>query len=239
MSIPGRASPGRSIFGVKTEIAAAFLAAPPVAPNQAAALAEALERRFPGLGLPAPRTELVEEISRRSAGPGAAPSRPASAPPAGIRSAPAAAMIASTSPSSATSTTARSSTRASAPSELRHVEDGRVVVRRRHYAAEAAFHRRLTECIEADLRFRKGEGRGQAARVQLRSRPRFVGRFCLQHRAAAGAKAGASKSRTAFGHTVVDGGGEWDAGFSRMRAGGFRSISASRSTASGCRCCRC
>ena len=125
-----------------SDIAAAFLAAPPVAPNQAVALAEALARRFPGLGLPAPRIDVVEETRRD--------------PPVPVLRL-------------ATRKRAyrymfgagRGDDRidlvflgyeydgriidpASAPPELRHIENGRVIVRRRHYAAEAAFQRRLT-----------------------------------------------------------------------------------------------
>src|SRR3954471_6213714 len=138
----------------------AFLAAPPVAPNQAAALAEALARRFPGLGLPAPRIDVVEETRHD--------------PPVPVL------RLATRKRAYRYAFGAgRGDDRidlvflgyeydgriidpASAPSELRHVEDGRVVVRRRHYAAEAAFHRRLTECgVERTSDFAKVKGEGK------------------------------------------------------------------------------
>ncbi|MGD9613888.1 MAG: SNF2-related protein [Alphaproteobacteria bacterium] len=147
-------------FGVKADIAAAFLAAPPVAPDQAAALAEALARRFPGLGLPAPRTDVAEEIRhdppvpvlrlatrkrahRYSFGPGRGDDRIDLA-------------------FLGYEYDGRIIDPAAAPPELRHVVDGRVVVRRRHYAAEARFQRRLAESgllPTADFARVKGEGR--------------------------------------------------------------------------------
>ena len=157
---PERNLAGPIDFGVTSEIAAAFLAAPPVAPNQAAALAEALARRFPGLGLPAPRIDLVEETRhdppvpvlrlatrkrayRYAFGAGRGDDRIDLA-------------------FLGYEYDGRIIDAASAPPELRHVENGRVVVRRRHYAAEAAFHRRLTGTgllPTADFAKVKGEGK--------------------------------------------------------------------------------
>ena len=171
---PGQSLAGPVDFGVKPEIAAAFLAAPPVAPNQAPALAEALARRFPGLGLPAPRTELVEEIRRD--------------PPL---------------PVLRLATRKRAYRYAfgagrgddridiaflgyeydgkiidarSAPPELRSCR-GRA---RHRAAAPLCGGERLSSAADgkrtvADGRLREGEGRGQAARVQLRSTTRRRG----------------------------------------------------------------
>ena len=155
---PGQSLAGPLDFGVSADIAAAFLAAPPVAPNQAAALAEALARRFPGLGLPAPRTELVEEIRRD--------------PPVPV-------LRLATRKRAYRYAFGSGDDRidiaffgfeydgkiidaASTPAELRHVEDGRIVVRRRHYAAEAAFHRRLTATgLAPTAGFAKVKGEGK------------------------------------------------------------------------------
>ena len=197
-------------FGVTSEIAAAFLAAPPVAPNQAAALAEALARRFPGLGLPAPRIDVVEETRHD--------------PPVPVL------RLATRKRAYRYAFGAgRGDDRidfvflgyeydgqiidpASAPSELRHVENGRVVVRRRHYAAEAAFQRRLTGTgllPTADFAKVKGE-------VKLLA-------FSFDHDAAAWADfvyntvpaleqdGWRIEIEPEFRPRVVDGGGDWEA----------------------------
>ena len=207
---PGQNLAGPVDFGVTSEIAAAFLAAPPVAPNQAAALAEALARRFPGLGLPAPRIDVVEETRRD--------------PPVPVL------RLATRKRAYRYAFGAgRGDDRidfaflgyeydgriidpASAPSELRHVENGRVIVRRRHYAAEAAFQRRLTGTgllPTADFAKVKGEGKLLA--------------FSFDHDAAAWADfvyntvpaleqdGWRIEIEPEFRPRVVDGGGDWNA----------------------------
>jgi len=157
---PERSLAGPLDFEVPPEIAAAFLGAPPVAPNQAAALADALTRRFPGLGLPGPQVDVLEEIRD---GPPVAVLRLATRKRAWRHA----------------YGRGRADDRidiallgyeydgkiidaASAPPESRRVEEGRVVVRRRNLAAEAGLHQRLSALgllPSADFTKVKGEGK--------------------------------------------------------------------------------
>ena len=155
---PARSLAGPVDFALPPAIVAGFVAAPPVAPNQAAALARALEHRFPGLALPMPRSDIVEE--RRDG------------PPVPV-------LRLATRNRAYRYTSGRGDDRIdiallgyeydgriidarSAPPELRSVENGRVIVRRRHYPAEVGYRERLTGCgllPAADFMKVKGEGK--------------------------------------------------------------------------------
>src|SRR4051812_19450485 len=157
---PARNLAGPLDFGVPPVIVAGFLAAPPVAPNQAPALAEALARRFPGLALPAPRTDIVEEV----------------------RDGPPVPVLRLTTRKRAyrySFGSGRDEDRIdialfgyeydgniidarSAPPELRSVENGEVIVRRRNYPAEIVFREQLAACglvPTTDFTKVKGEGK--------------------------------------------------------------------------------
>ena len=125
-----------------------------------------------------------------------------------------------------------------APRELRTVEDGKIVVRRRDLGAERAAKKRLEGF--GLPRFEAADT-GDAGHIASASSttptawPRFVYDAVPQLER----EGWRIEIEDGFRHRVVDGGGEWTAGSRRAAAGGSRSISGSRSTASRCRCCRC
>jgi superfamily II DNA or RNA helicase len=154
---PGQSLAGPLDFGIPPEIAARFLAAPPVAPHQAAALADALAQRFPGLALPPPRADVVEEIRQGPPVPVlrlATRKRYGYGRPRGDDRIDIALL--------GYEYDGKIIDPASAPPELRRVEDGRVIARRRNPAAEAGFRNRLAQAgflPTTDFATVKGEGK--------------------------------------------------------------------------------
>ncbi|HTT78726.1 MAG TPA: SNF2-related protein, partial [Stellaceae bacterium] len=173
---PAQSLAGPIDFGLPPTTVAAFLRAPPVALHQAAALAAALAREFAGADVPLPRADVVEEI----------------------RGYPPVCVLRLVNRRSAWRSYSRRRRDedaidlallgyeydgaiidpASAPPDMRRVEDGRVIVRRRNIAAEHAARDRLLALgfeHAGDAERQKGEGKFLA--LTLRSDPGAWGAF--------------------------------------------------------------
>jgi hypothetical protein len=200
-------------FGLPPLIVAAFLKAPPVAPNQAAALAAALARDFPGLDLPGPRTDVIEEIRTD--------------PPVPVL------LLANRRRTWRYSYGRnRSDDRidlallgydydgtiidpAASPHELRRVENGRVAVRRRHVAAERVAHERLSGLgLERASGFTKQKGEGKLIAFSFDGAPTAWAGFVYEAVPALAAEGWRIEFEDGFRPRIVDGGGEWTAAVS-------------------------
>jgi superfamily II DNA or RNA helicase len=200
-------------FGLPPEIVVAFLRAPAVAPTQAAALAAVLTRDFPGLGLPGPRTDVVEEIR--------------SDPPIPVLR-----LVNRRRMWRYSYGRGRSDDRidlallgyeydgkvidpASAPPELRRVEDGRVVVRRRHRAAEAAARERLAGCgLLPAADFTKEKGEGKLIAFGFEDDPVAWGGFLYEAVPALEREGWRVEIDEGFRHRLIDGSADWTAAVS-------------------------
>lgn len=200
-------------FGLPPEIVAGFLRAPPVAPNQAAALSAALARDFPGLGLPLPRADVVEEIRTD--------------PPVPILR-----LVSRNRAWRYSYGRGRGDNRidlallgfeyegkvidvASAPHERRHIENGRVVVRRRHYAAEAAAHQRMHALgFLPAVGFTKAKAEGKLLAFGFEDDPSAWAGFLYQAVPALRDDGWRIEIDDGFRPRVLDGAGDWNAALS-------------------------
>jgi superfamily II DNA or RNA helicase len=210
-------------FGLPPATVAAFLRAPPVAPHQAAALAAALARDFAGADVPLPRAEIVEEVraeppvcvlrlvNRRLAWRGDYRRRRA-------EDAVDLALLGYDYDGAIIDP-------ASAPPETRRVEDGRIIVRRRHIAAEhAARDRLLALGFERARDIEKSKGDGKFLALAFRSDPGAWAGFLHGTVAELQREGWRVTIDDGFRPRVLDGSSEWNAAVSDEGSGWWFSL---------------
>ena len=210
---PAQGLAGPIDFGLPPATVAAFLRAPPAATHQAAALAAALAREFSGTDVPLPRADVIEEVrrdppiyvlrlvNRRSAWRSYTRRRREED---GID----VALLGYEYDSSIIDPP-------SAPAEMRWVEDGRVIVRRRDMAAEHAAQDRLLALgfeRAGDVEKMKGEGKFLA--LTFRSDPGAWARFLYATVPALQAEGWRIEVEDGFRPRVIDGSNDWSAAVS-------------------------
>ncbi len=207
---PTRNIAGPIDFALPAEIVTGFLRAPPVAPSQAAALAAALAHDFAGLDLPGPRTDVIEEVradppipvlrlvNRKRAWRYAyGRARPDDLIDLALLGYDYDGTIIDP---------------ASSPHELRRVVDGRVLVRRRHIAAERAAHARLIGLgLQPAAEFTKAKGEGKLIALGFPDDSASWAGFLYEAVPALERDGWHVEIDDSFRQRVVDAGGEWNA----------------------------
>ncbi|HEX3952203.1 MAG TPA: DEAD/DEAH box helicase [Stellaceae bacterium] len=196
-------------FGLPPTIVAELLRAPPVAISQAAALSKALTQEFAALDLPRPLADVVEELRDN--------------PPIPVL------QLVSRQRNWSYSSRGQQHDRIdvallgyeydgkildtnSAPPERRWVEDGRVIVRKRHYIAEAAGFRRMTDLgLGTEAGFTKKKGEGKFSAFSFRDDPAAWGGFLYETIPALRQEGWRVEIDPDFRPKLLDAGGEWDA----------------------------
>jgi superfamily II DNA or RNA helicase len=210
---PGQGLAGPIDFGLPPASVAAFLRAPPVAPHQAAALAAALAREFAGADVPLPRADVIEEVR--------------SDPPVCVLR-----LVNRRAAWHSYYRRRRDEDRidlallgydydgaiidpSAAPPEMRRVEDGRVIVRRRNIAAEQVAQERLLALgfeRAGDVEKQKGEGKFFA--LTFRSDPGAWAGFLYATMPALQEEGWRIEVEDGFRPRVLDGSSDWSAAVS-------------------------